>query len=130
MVFAEIPYKARLELKDGKVSVRGSKSLLDKVAALKLQHGADPHQWPQLNALSGEEILINEFIMKINSQFKFCYNHEELCHCRNVSTEKVFNSIKNECFRVEDVSRTTLAGTGCGSCKKDISELIEQFKKP
>lgn len=129
MVFAEIPYKARIELKDKQITVRGSKLLLDKVAALKAQYGNDPHKWPQQRVGCGEDILINEFIMKANFEFKFCYNHEELCHCRNVPTEKVFTSIKNECFKVEDVSRTTLAGTGCGSCKKDITDLIEQFKK-
>lgn len=129
MVFAEIIYKARLEFKDNKVAVKGSKALLDKVLALRQQYGDNPSQWPQQSVASGEDILINEFIMKMNSDFKFCYNHEELCHCRNVSTEKVFTSIKNECFRVEDVSRTTLAGTGCGSCRKDIGDLIDQFKK-
>lgn len=129
MVFAEIPYKARIELKEKQITVRGSKLLLDKVDALKAQFGNDPHKWPQQHVTCGEDILINEFIMKANFEFKFCYNHEELCHCRNVSTEKVFTSIKNECFKIEDVSRTTLAGTGCGSCKKDIADLIEQFKK-
>lgn len=129
MVFAEIPYKARIELKDNVITVRGSKLLLDKVAQLKSQFGHDPHKWPQQRVGSGEDILINEFIMKANFEFKFCYNHEELCHCRNVPTEKVFDSIKNGCFRTEDVSRTTLAGTGCGSCRQDISNLIEQFKK-
>lgn len=129
MIFAEIPYKARIELKDKQITVRGSKLLLDKVSALKAQYGNDPHKWPQQRVGCGEDILINEFIMKANFEFKFCYNHEELCHCRNVATEKVFTSIKNECFKVEDVSRTTLAGTGCGSCRKDITDLIEQFKK-
>lgn len=129
MVFAEIPYKARIELKDNTIKVRGSKTLLDKVAALKAQFGIDPHNWPKQVVVSGEDILINEFIMKANSEFKFCYTHEELCHCRNVTTEKVFTAIKNNCFKTEDVSRTTMAGTGCGACREDISNLIEQFKK-
>lgn len=130
MVFAEIPYKARIELKDNVITVRGSKLLLDKVAQMKAQFGNDPHKWPQQRVGSGEDILINEFIMKANFEFKFCYTHEELCHCRNVETDKVFGAIKNGCFKTEDVSRTTLAGTGCGSCRQDIANLIEQFKKP
>jgi len=130
MVFAEIPYKARIELKDNVITVRGSKLLLDKVAQMKAQFGKDPHKWPQQRVGSGEDILINEFIMKANFEFKFCYTHEELCHCRNVDTDKVFSAIKNGCFKTEDVSRMTLAGTGCGSCRQDIANLIEQFKKP
>lgn len=130
MVFAEIPYKARIELKDNVITVRGSKALLEKVAQMKAQFGNDPHKWPQQRVGSGEDILINEFIMKANFEFKFCYTHEELCHCRNVETDKVFGAIKNGCFKTEDVSRTTLAGTGCGSCRQDIANLIEQFKKP
>ncbi|AZZ36671.1 hypothetical protein CIK05_07675 [Bdellovibrio sp. qaytius] len=130
MVFAEIPFKARIELKDNVVTVRGSKALLDKVNLLKVNHGKDPRKWPKQSVATGEDILINEFILKANSEFKFCYNHEELCHCRNVPTEKVFTSIKNGCFKTEDVSRTTMAGTGCGACRQDIDQLIEQFNKP
>lgn len=128
MVIAEIPYKARLELKDNKVTVRGSKSLLDKISLLKQNHGLNPQSWPTQEVHSGEDILINEFILKVNAKFKFCYVHEELCHCRNVPTEKVFSAIKNNCFKVEDVSRATLAGTGCGTCRSDIANLIQQFK--
>lgn len=130
MVFVEIPYKARIELKDNIITVRGSKPLLDKIAYMKAQFGNDPHKWLQQRVASGEDILINEFIMKANFEFKFSYTHEELCHCRNVETEKVFGAIKNGCFKTEDVSRATLAGTGCGSCRQDIANLIEQFKKP
>jgi bacterioferritin-associated ferredoxin len=128
MVEVVIPFKAKIEFRNNTVSVRGSQSLLQKISDLRASHGADPRKWPQQKVESGEDILINEFIQKMNGTFKFCYNHEELCHCRNVPTEKVFSAIKGNCFRVEDVSRTTLAGTGCGSCRKDISDLIEQFK--
>lgn len=128
-VIAEIPYKARIELNDNMMTVKGSNLLLDKVTHLKNKFGNDPLHWPQQQVICGEDILINEFIMKTRREFKFCYSHEELCHCRNVSTEKVFEAIKNECFKVDDVSRATLAGTGCGSCRKDILNLIEQFKK-
>lgn len=129
MVLAEIPYKAQIKLKDSVVTVKGSKALIDKVGLLKAQYGPDPQNWPEQSVMSGEDILINEFILKARFKFSFCYNHEELCHCRNVTTDKVFDAIKNNCFRVEDVSTATLAGTGCGSCKKDIGELIKQFKK-
>lgn len=128
MVSVEIPYKARIELNDGVVNIKGAKSFLDKIAQIKQQFGRDPHKWPLQSVATGEDILINEFIMKVNGTFKFCYDHEELCHCRNVPTEKVYTAIKNDCFKVEDVSRTTLAGTGCGTCRKDIESLINQFK--
>lgn len=127
-ITVEIPFKAKLEFQDIQVRVRGSKKLMDQIQKLKSQYGAHPKAWPLQKVQTGEDILVNEFILKIKGEFSFCYKHEELCHCRNVMTEKVFTVIKDSCFKVEDVSRTTQAGTGCGSCRKDIEALIQQFK--
>ena len=128
MITAEIPFKAKLQIQDNQVKVIGSKALLDRVQNIKKTFGPHPQDWPLQSVSIGEDILINEFILKVKGEFKFSYAHEELCHCRNVPTEKVFSVIKDNCFRVEDVSKTTLAGTGCGSCRPDIAQLIEQFK--
>lgn len=124
----EIPYKAKISLLNREVIIIGARDLQDKMKRLKALYGDDPTKWSLVAVENGHDILINEFIMKLKGQFKFCYTHVELCHCRNVETEKVFTNIKDGCFTVEDVSRATKAGTGCGSCRKDIEDLIKQFK--
>lgn len=128
-VHCRSPYQAEITYKDGKVHVIGPLSLIQQMNSLHQQFGADPAVWPELTKLgSKDDILINEFILKVKSQFKLAYEHAELCHCRMVPAEKVYEAIKQGCQSVEAVGRTTLAGTGCGSCRDDIEKLLAQFK--
>ncbi len=123
-----IPYQSQIIFENGRFEVVGSRDLLQKIADLKVEHGSDPQKWPLFSsAKTSEEILINEFIQKSKGEV-FIFNHDELCHCRMVSTEKVKNAIKQGCHSIADVSRTTLAGTGCGSCRKDIETVIGALK--
>lgn len=127
-IVAEIPYKAKISLIDQVVQVVGPKSLLVKIEKYKSTHGNNPINWPEIKVIDGEDILINEFIAKAKKSFSLVYPHEELCHCRMVPTEKVFSVIKENCLTAAEVGRTTLAGTGCGSCRKDTEALIKQLK--
>jgi bacterioferritin-associated ferredoxin len=134
MVRSEIPFKAFVEMKKNdhghfEVVVQGSLKLIELVNQLKKQYGVNPHQWPLQDSKNSESFIINEFIQKVKGEYKPCYSHNELCHCRMISTEKVINSIKDGSLTLQDVSRTTLAGTGCGSCHKDIEALIDQMSQ-
>lgn len=122
-----IPFQSQLVSDEGRIQAVGSRSLLMQVSQLKADHGIDVTKWPLQDGLSADAMLINEFIRKAKGEV-FVYNHEELCHCRMVPTEKVKNAVKAGCHRVVDVSRTTLAGTGCGSCRQDIEDVIQAFK--
>lgn len=127
-IIAEVPFKAKISLVDGIMKVIGPQSLLLKIEKHKSTFGLDPAKWPEIKVLDGEDILINEFIAKAKNSFSLVYSHEELCHCRMIPTEKVFAVIKENCFTAAEVGRTTLAGTGCGSCRKDTEALIKQLK--
>jgi len=131
MIKSEVPFKAFLQLKkndngQSDVIVQGSLKLIELVRHLKQNYGLDPASWPLQNSKNSESFIMNEFIQKTKGVYKPCYSHDELCHCRTISTEKVLNSIKDGCLTLQDISRTTMAGTGCGSCHKDIDSLIEQ----
>jgi len=131
MIKAEIPFKSFIELitdQNGQKSLhfQGHKAFIDLVLDLKNKFGSDPARWPLLDDKKSECFILNEFILKIKGQYKPIYQHEELCHCRTISTEKVLNVIKDGCHTISEVSRATMAGTGCGSCHKDIDNLIEQ----
>ncbi len=126
MKFAvSIPYQASIQFENNHLEVIGSRALILKVRAMKEKYNLKIEIWPlQLPAELPEDLLINEFIRKVRGE-TFIYNHEELCHCRMVKTETVKNAVKAGCHKVSDVSRTTLAGTGCGSCRSDIEDVIK-----
>ena len=120
-----IPFQASLHFENDQLEVVGPKSLLLKVNELKKHFGTNPKDWPRTAAVEGQDdILINELIDQVNGR-PFVYNHDELCHCRMIPTEAVKNAIKAGCRSVLNVSRTTMAGTGCGSCRPDIENAIK-----
>ena len=128
VIICRSPFQAEISLKDGVVHVIGSTYLVSKMNQLKKLHGASPLKWPELTEInSADDLLLQEFILKCLGKFSFVYEHSELCHCRMVPTEKVFEAIKQGCTSVEAIGKATLAGTGCGSCRPDIEKMLKQF---
>lgn len=128
-VICKSPFQTEISLKDGVIHVIGSATFLNAVSQMRKINGDNPLAWPNLETLKNEDdLLLNEFILKCKSSFKLAYEHAELCHCRMVPAEKVYDSIKQGCRTIEEVGRTTMAGTGCGSCRPDIEKLLTQFR--
>jgi NAD(P)H-nitrite reductase large subunit len=95
----------------------------------KKLYGDHPEKWKCVKVFDGYDVLLNEFILKCQNNYKMPYVHEELCHCRMVSTQKVLTVIKQGALTLSEIGRVTMAGTGCGSCKKDIEELTNYLIK-
>lgn len=128
-VIARSPFQSEISFKNGAVHVVGSVKLMKQISELKNKFGADPAKWnPLTDVFSNDDLLVNEFILKCRGEFKLAFDQTELCHCRMVPAEKVYNAIKQGAKTVEDICRTTLAGTGCGSCRPDSQQLLNQFK--
>ncbi len=128
-IVCKSPYQSEISFKNDTVHVIGSFELINKLNELKIKFGSDPRTWPELSALKSlDDLLINEFIQKCQNKFKLAYEHAELCHCRMIPAERVYETIKQGCTVTEEVGRTTLAGTGCGTCRDDITTLLNQFK--
>ncbi|OFZ29675.1 MAG: hypothetical protein A2622_10645 [Bdellovibrionales bacterium RIFCSPHIGHO2_01_FULL_40_29] len=122
-------FQSEITLRQGSLHIVGSFELIHKMNELKEKYGSNPVKWPELEKIkSADELLINEFILKCQSRFQLAYEHAELCHCRMVPAERVYDAIKQGCRTVNDIGRTTLAGTGCGSCRPDIEKLLKQFQ--
>ncbi|KHL01245.1 ferredoxin [Sinomonas humi] len=49
-----------------------------------------------------------------------------LCRCAGVSRGTVEEAILGGCATVEQVSKSTRAGTGCGGCRDSVRRLVEQ----
>lgn len=128
-VISRSPFQSEISFKNGVVHVVGSVKLMKQMSDLKNKFGANPTKWSPLSELSSsDDLLVNEFILKCRGEFKLAFEEAELCHCRMVPAEKVYCAIKQGAITVEDIGRTTLAGTGCGSCRPDSQKLLNQFK--
>ena len=122
-------YQSILYFDGNLVKAIGPLSLLNRLQQIKESQGHDPRKWIIEAPIStNDDLLIQEFILKLKGENVMPYLHEELCHCRMVPTNQVHQAIKQGCLSVSEISRTTLAGTGCGSCKIETQQILDFFK--
>ena len=129
MITAEIPFKAFISFDQNRVGFMGPAVFKKKIDEKIKLFGLNPKNWNVAKAQDGYDVLLNEFVLKCQDNYKIPYIHDELCHCRMVQTQKVLSVIKQDAFSVTEIGRVTMAGTGCGSCKKDIEELVNYLVK-
>jgi nitrite reductase (NADH) large subunit len=53
-----------------------------------------------------------------------------VCNCMKVSESAIVAAVQGGADGVEAVSACTKAGTGCGSCKSELAELVQAHRKP
>jgi nitrite reductase (NADH) large subunit len=53
-----------------------------------------------------------------------------ICNCHKVSEEAIVQCIAAGAGSVDAIGDQTRAGTGCGSCRSDLGELVRVHKKP
>ncbi len=49
----------------------------------------------------------------------------QICNCNGVSKGAILNAVKGGCRSLKTLCDATRAGTGCGSCKSQVNELLE-----
>jgi nitrite reductase (NADH) large subunit len=54
----------------------------------------------------------------------------QICNCHKVTERTLREAIEAGADSIAACGETTKAGTGCGSCKADIGQLIASLKKP
>ncbi|MFN3405434.1 MAG: molybdopterin-dependent oxidoreductase [Cytophagaceae bacterium] len=52
-----------------------------------------------------------------------------VCSCNNVGEGNLVKAIENGCSSMNDLCKTTGAGTGCGSCRPEVKALLEKLKE-
>lgn len=107
------------------IKARGCQKLLEKVQAYITNQGNDPKKWSLPNGNDHIDILLRELILKAQHQWNFPYTHDELCHCRSVTTHNVDQAIIAGAHTAKDVTRQTSAGSSCGTCHPDIEKIIQ-----
>jgi bacterioferritin-associated ferredoxin len=88
------------------------------------KHNSDFRLWSEPQGSHHSEVLLRELIQKFHGRWRYPFEHSEICHCRNVSTEKVDQAIIAGASTSEKVSRLTSASTACGTCRTDVENLI------
>lgn len=53
-----------------------------------------------------------------------------ICFCKNIKYKEIIKAIKEKDLKtLEDVMHHTKAGITCWSCRGDIKDLLEEYKK-
>lgn len=108
-----------------RVKVIGCTELLSLVRKFQVQFGKDPKSWPIPQGTSHSELLLKEVLLKSRGEWKYPYEHAELCHCRSVATEIVDQAIIAGAHQPEVVSRQTGASMACGTCRPEVQKIID-----
>jgi assimilatory nitrate reductase catalytic subunit len=53
---------------------------------------------------------------------------KQICSCFNVGEKEIISAIENGCSTVEQLGNTLQCGTNCGSCKSELSVLVNEHK--
>lgn len=107
-----------------KRTASGCSEMRALVRELRAQHGDDPRRWPEPVGNGHHQILLREFIAKLNGTWQEPYKHEEICHCRMVALKTVDQAIVAGAHTIEKVRARTSANTACGTCREDIESVI------
>ena len=51
-----------------------------------------------------------------------------ICSCMSVGQNQIADAVRGGCLTVDAVGRVTAAGTNCGSCKAEITEIIHAHR--
>ncbi len=96
--------------------------------------GRELAQWPlpTLDETTGRNkekrrsyLLMLELVLRARGEWGLPYEGETVCICREVSSEKIDQSIAAGAGSVETVALWTTACTSCTSCKGKIEEILK-----
>lgn len=122
-IYAELKVRAG-EVIDVQLKAVGCSELLELVQVWGPKIQGSLINIPLPEEKNHSALLMRELILRLQGLWQEPYPHEELCHCRVVTTKRVSDTIVAGAHTVEIVSRKTSAGTGCGTCRSDIQKIV------
>lgn len=102
-------------------------ALTQLIEKYQQMHGVKPAQWPLPEGNSHSEILLRLFLKKLQGSYSSPYEHDEVCHCRSVSTKVIEKAIVNGAHNLETIAAWTTAGTACGTCRVDSQKILDSL---
>lgn len=107
-----------------KVHIVGCSDFMEMMQKMRRHFGNQVSQWPLPEGKDHSSLLLKEMILKLRGEWKFPYEHEELCHCRSISAHTVDQAVIAGAHTPEVVSRQTSASTACGTCRPEVEKII------
>lgn len=71
-------------------------------------------------------------LIKKYKKFKIVNSNKpkKICSCYNVSNYDIMDALNNGCSGINDIRKTTKAGTACGKCNASLEyEVYKALKK-
>lgn len=107
-----------------RVSFLGCSEFMEMMKEMRIQFGNDISKWSFPDGKDHSSLLLKEMILKLRGEWKFPYEHEELCHCRAVSAYIVDQAVIGGAHTPEVVTRQTSASSACGTCRGEVEKII------
>ncbi len=117
-----------IEIKDDKLVWNTCEKLNAQIKQLIAKFGADPKKWPVPTGQDHSDLLIKKFIQRVQGTWPEEQPREEICHCRNISLQKIEDAIAMGAVTVEMIGLWTSAGTACGTCQPELATRIARFR--
>lgn len=73
------------------------------------------------------DLMMKSLLQRAQGKWATQMPDHEVCHCRAVSLQKIENAILAGAQTPEKISRWTQASTQCGTCRKDVIEILSQW---
>ena len=134
VVKVEIPGRLLVSWDGKNFNAIGDMDLKNSIEQIVEVFGRVPSKWPtdhkslrQILKNPKWNLILIRFARMASNQWNSPYSHDEICHCRMVPTEKVIAAIEQNCVNVQAIARTTLAGTGCGTCRTDSDKILQYY---
>lgn len=125
----EVTLRMSPNLQRLEIQVLGDLELLEFAAHFRsLMADADsPDALPVPTGTTRAARLVREAVLRAQGKWHPPYMDEEICHCRLVPTDRVWDAIRQGARTGSEVSHMTSATTACGSCGPDVRALIEYY---
>jgi nitrite reductase (NADH) large subunit len=112
----------KLIVRDGKLA--GAVLLGDNAMAANLLQAFDRQtELPDNRA----EMLFQMSLATAAASLSDLPDDAQVCNCNGVAKGHISAAVKGGCRSLKAVCEATRAGTGCGSCKPQVQELLEHF---
>lgn len=88
----------------------------------------DTAEYPEFKDLIEKGLELGDRRMELlhSSESSEPMKGEQVCSCNHVGDENIREAIENGCEELDELYRETAAGTGCGSCKPEVKDILEE----
>lgn len=103
----------------------GGPELLNWLQTHRPQIEQSPEKLALPTGSSRTDLILRQFILRIQGRWDPPFKEWELCHCFKIPTSRILKYILEGHHSVEAIALKCRAGTSCGRCRPDTQSLVE-----